>query len=76
MSAYDKGGTIREQQMKELNAFLKACADEGSYVLVGGDFNHDLLTYNPDYSYTAENRPFGVTKISPDWVAFMFDETK
>ncbi len=45
MSAYDKGGTIREQQMKELNAFLQACKDEGSYVIVGGDYNHDLVTY-------------------------------
>ena len=74
MSAYDKGGTIREQQMKELNAFLKTCADEGNYVLVGGDFNHDLLTYNPKYSYTNTNKPFGVTKKAPDWVAYMFNE--
>jgi hypothetical protein len=59
--------------MKELNAFLKACADSGDYVLVGGDFNHDLLTYNPKYSYTNTNRPFGVTKKAPDWVAYMFN---
>ncbi len=74
MSAYDKGGTIREKQMEELNAFLKACQDEGAYVIVGGDFNHDLITYNPLYSYTNENRAYGVTKKAPDWVAYMFNE--
>ena len=74
MSAYDEGGTIREQQMKELNTFLKACKDSGDYVIVGGDFNHDLITYNPMYSYTDTNRAYGMTKKAPDWVAYMFDE--
>jgi len=74
MSAYDKGGTIREKQMAELNGFLKKCQDEGAYVIVGGDFNHDLVTYNPLYSYTDENRAYGVTKKAPDWVAYMFDK--
>ena len=74
MSAYDEGGTIRQKQMEELNAFLKKCQDEGAYVIIGGDFNHDLLTNNPKYSYTSENRPFGMTKKAPDWVAYMFDE--
>ena len=73
MSAYDEGGKIREAQMKQLNDFLKACQDEGSYVLVGGDFNHDLVTYNPKYSYTDTNRAYGMTKKAPDWVAYMFD---
>ncbi len=74
MSAYDKGGTIREKQMKELNDFLTSCGD--NYVIVGGDFNHDLLTYNPDFSYTSENghRPYNMTKKAPDWVAYMFNE--
>ncbi|MBE5762960.1 MAG: endonuclease [Clostridiales bacterium] len=85
MSAYDKGGTIREKQMQELNNFLKACQDEGHYVLVGGDFNHDLITYNPMYSYTSENKPHWYEnaethsaiwqqKKAPDWVAYMFNE--
>lgn len=74
MSAYDKGGTIREKQMAQLNKFLDDCQKEGAYVIVGGDFNHDLITYNPLYSYTNENRAFGVTKKAPDWVAYMFDE--
>ncbi|MCR4879939.1 MAG: endonuclease [Bacilli bacterium] len=75
MSAYDKGGVIRETQMKELNTFLKAHYEAGDYVIVGGDYNHDLLTYNPDYSYNAtDNRPFGMTKKAPDWVSYFYNE--
>ena len=74
MSAYDKGGTIREKQIKELNEFLTKCKENGDYVVVGGDFNHDLLTNNPDYSYNQENRVFDNTLKDPDWVASYFDE--
>ena len=75
MSAYDEGGVIRATQLKELNAFLKATKEEGAYVIVGGDFNHDLITYNPNYSYDdSANRAFGMTKKTPDWVSFMFDQ--
>lgn len=74
MSAYDKGGTIREKQIQELNEFLSKCKENGDYVIVGGDFNHDLLTYNPDYDYTNSNRVFNNTLKDPDWVASYFDE--
>ena len=51
MSAYDKGGEIREKQTMELNGFLSQCKNKGDYVIVGGDFNHDLVTNNPNYNY-------------------------
>ena len=73
MSAYDKGGTIREKQIGELNEFLSECKANGDYVVVGGDFNHDLLTHNPEYNYTNENRVFSNTLKDPDWVASYFD---
>lgn len=73
MSAYDKGGTIRQKQVEELNEFLSKCSENGDYVIVGGDFNHDLLTYNPDYLYTNENKPFNNKLKDPDWVAPYFD---
>ncbi|MGN1295034.1 MAG: endonuclease/exonuclease/phosphatase family protein [Bacilli bacterium] len=72
MSAYDKGGKIRAKQLEELNSFLYDCQQKGDYVIVGGDFNHDLLTYNPEFSYTNENKPFGETKRTPDWVSYFF----
>ena len=75
MSAYDKGGTIREKQIQELNKFLAERKSSGDYVIVGGDWNHDLLTYNTDYSYTLEegHRAFGITGKTPDWVAYYFN---
>ena len=74
MSAYDKGGVIREKQIKELNDFLNSKKDE--YVIVGGDFNHDLLTNNPEFEYTSINRPFNNVLKDPDWVASYFTDDK
>ncbi len=75
MSAYDEGGTIREIQIKELNAFLSERKAHNDYVVVGGDFNHDLLTFNPEYSYNiSTNRAFEMTKKKPDWLNYYFDQ--
>jgi endonuclease/exonuclease/phosphatase family metal-dependent hydrolase len=74
MSAYDKGGVIKEKQITELNSFLKKCKDEDNYVIVGGDFNHDLITNNPNFDYTSNNKPFNNVLKNPDWIASYFDE--
>ena len=76
MSAYDEGGKIREQQVAELNGFLKTRKEAGDYVVVGGDWNHDLLTYNPEFAYTENNgsRPFGMTKKAPNWLSYYFNK--
>ncbi len=42
MSAYDEGGKIREQQLALLNRVLEEERKAGNYVIVGGDFNHDI----------------------------------
>ena len=42
MSAYDEGGTIREQQLNMLNEVIAAEYAAGNYVIAGGDFNHEL----------------------------------
>ncbi len=42
MSAYDEGGTIRAQQLKMLNEVMAEEYAKGNYVIVGGDFNHEL----------------------------------
>ena len=76
MSAYDEGGVIRQKQMNELNTFISSCYQNGNYVIVGGDFNHDLLTNNPDFNYDKNNRPFNNTLKDPDWVSSYFDENK
>ncbi len=73
MSAYDKGGTIRTKQIEELNNFINEVYSSGNYVIVGGDFNHDLLTYNPDFNYDMKTRPFNMTLKSPDWLQYFFN---
>lgn len=42
MSAYDEGGAIRAKQLELLNGVLAEEYAKGNYVIVGGDFNHDI----------------------------------
>lgn len=75
MSAYDEGGVIRAKQMEELNTFMLNEYNKGNYIVAGGDFNHDLLTNNPDYNYSIANIPFNdnFTQLTPPWLSFLFD---
>lgn len=44
LSAYDKGGAIRAKQLGMLKAAMAEAYDNGkNYVIVGGDFNHDIV---------------------------------
>ncbi len=65
MSAYDEGGTIRQQQLEMLNAVLRAEAQAGNYVIVGGDFNHDIAA--SDGLYPTE-------QLRPEWVFTLTDD--
>lgn len=60
MSAYDKGGVIRAQQLSMLNAVLRAEYEAGNYVIAGGDFNHDIA--NSDGLFPSKQQ-------KPDWLA-------
>lgn len=62
MSAYDKGGTIREQQLKLLCSVLQEEYEKGNYVIVGGDFNHAL--YGTGHAFATQQE-------YPDWVQDM-----
>lgn len=77
MSAYDEGGVIRAEQRQKLYTFMEDEFSKGNYIIAGGDFNHDLLTYNPEYSqYTQDNLPFVTDKTQklPNDMVFFFDE--
>ena len=81
MSAYDEGGVIRAKQVEEIRALLELVAQNDDYLILGGDFNHDLLRHNPLYKngdgsfkYTNENKPYGETKKDPTWVSQLFRE--
>ena len=65
MSAYDKGGIIRSQQLELLNKTMKEEYDKGNYVIVGGDFNHALNI--EDDTFLSEQRV-------PEWVYRLTDE--
>lgn len=62
MSAYDKGGTIRAQQLALLNSVMEAEYAKGNYVIIGGDFNHAL--YGSEDTFPSQQQ-------FPSWVSLL-----
>jgi endonuclease/exonuclease/phosphatase family metal-dependent hydrolase len=62
MSAYDEGGVIRKAQLTMLKEFMTEEYAKGNYIVIGGDFNHDLCN-------SADNDLFPSDELHPDWVA-------
>ena len=61
LSAYDKGGTIRAEQIQFMTDYINDLYNEGeNYIIFGGDWNHLL-----------DNSKF--TDDLPDWVATIPD---
>lgn len=60
MSAYDKGGVYRKKQLELLNNILKEEKEKNNYVIVGGDFNHDIAN---------TVGKFETKQPKPEWVA-------
>lgn len=54
LSAYDKGGTIRKQQLNFLRKFVTDAYEAGNYVVVGGDWNHLLPGVKKDQFVTSD----------------------
>lgn len=42
LSAFDKGGTIRKQQLDFLEGYINQEAQKDNYLVIGGDWNHAL----------------------------------
>ena len=66
LSAYDEGGLIRQAQMKLLKNILTTEYEVGNYVIVGGDFNHDIAS---------SINTFPTMQKVPEWV-FVLDESE
>lgn len=64
LSAYDKGGVIRKQQLDALNNILAKEYEKGNYIVVGGDFNHDIVE---------SKNLFETQQEVPDWVFQLFN---
>lgn len=60
LSAYDKGGKIRKEQLGFLSGFLENEYNKGSYVVVGGDWNQQI----PGTHFTS----FKTTQQKPNWL--------
>lgn len=60
LSAYDKGGKIRKEQLGFLSEFLENEYNKGSYVVVGGDWNQQI----PGTHFTS----FKTTQQKPNWL--------
>ncbi len=61
LSAYDKGGYLRKQQIQHLIEYLKEISKTHQYVIVGGDWNH--LLDNSKYE-----------EMMPSWVSLLPNE--
>lgn len=66
LSAYDKGGIIRKQQLQFLKEYLSNEYSKGNYIIMGGDFNHLLPTTDPTI--------FPTTETWPDWLQTIPDD--
>ena len=59
LSAYDEGGVYRKKQIDLLKTLIQDEYDKGNYVIVGGDFNHDIAEGGSN---------FPTTQLKPDWI--------
>ncbi|MDD3626317.1 MAG: endonuclease/exonuclease/phosphatase family protein [bacterium] len=62
LSAFDKGGELRKQQLTFLKEFILLQYEMGNFVIVGGDWNHSF----PGFQNTFSNN-----KPDPDWLQYL-----
>jgi endonuclease/exonuclease/phosphatase family metal-dependent hydrolase len=65
LSAYDEGGVYRKKQLQLLNDLLKEEREKNNYVIVGGDFNHDIAD---------SLNTFATEQKVPGWVYVLTNE--
>jgi endonuclease/exonuclease/phosphatase family metal-dependent hydrolase len=66
LSAYDKVGEIRRQELGYLQDYLKKEQAKGNYIIVGGDWNHLIPGTDPSV--------FKTTQAWPDWLVTIPDD--
>jgi endonuclease/exonuclease/phosphatase family metal-dependent hydrolase len=73
MSAYDENGVVRKVQLAQLKEAIKEARDidgDNNYVVVGGDFNHDLVIDNPLFNTEYKANIFDLQEteiLKTDW---------
>ncbi|WP_268912591.1 endonuclease/exonuclease/phosphatase family protein [Lentilactobacillus sp. SPB1-3] len=68
LSAFTKNQKVMNAQLTKVFNRMKTEARNGNYVIVGGDYNHDMLQNSPSVFHTTAKRlswthPFPVAKI-------------
>jgi endonuclease/exonuclease/phosphatase family metal-dependent hydrolase len=66
LSAFDRGGQLRKLEMQEIKKIAEMLANDGHYVIFGGDWNHDLTTASKgDHWQQPVDRPTWLMPIRP-----------
>lgn len=68
LSAFDKGGLIRQQQLRYLGKYLNEKRNNGNYIIVGGDWNHNLPGSDPYAFQFEESWPFWLKNLPDDFI--------
>ena len=67
LSAYDKGGLIRKQQLDFLQNYLADEYEKENYVIAGGDWNHVIPGTDQSIFKTMEKPPSWVQNLPEDF---------
>jgi hypothetical protein len=65
LSAYDEGRVYRKKQIDLLKTLIQDEYDKGNYVIVGGDFNHDIAEGGSN---------FPTKQLKPDWIQVLSED--
>lgn len=77
MSAYDENGVVRKVQLQQLKeAYIAARDKDGfdNFVVIGGDFNHDLVIDSPTTSEHYKTNVFNKQEtdgLNTDWYNYL-----
>ncbi|MDO8686237.1 MAG: endonuclease/exonuclease/phosphatase family protein [Clostridiales bacterium] len=63
LSAFDKGGEIRKLQLEYLQNYIAVEQSKGSYIIIGGDWNHVLPGTDLSSYKSTEEWPFWLQKL-------------
>ncbi|QOY35406.1 endonuclease/exonuclease/phosphatase family protein [Anaerobacillus isosaccharinicus] len=72
LSAYDKGGLIRKQQLDFLQKYIVEEYEKENYVIVGGDWNHVIPGTDQRLFVTKEKTPSWLQFIPEDFTSHGF----
>lgn len=66
LSAFDKDGELRTQQMDFLRVLMLRLYSQGHHVVVGGDWNH-VPPGLDEHSFSRASLPFWLQSVPKDW---------